>query len=191
MFPIESFQKTVVKIVDILSSLDIPFHLTGGITSVVYGEPRMTQDIDIVLKNSATSVQLPQLIKALGQSDFMFDQTAIEEAVEKKKMFQLFDTVEALKLDMYPREMIAGELDRSEIAEVFEQMPLPIVSRIDAAASKLVWISKGSHKSRRDLRQIFRNLSQEDRQRFSLLVSEFDLTDLLGEVLLENDEIVD
>ena len=191
MFPIESFQKTIVKIVDILKSLGIPFHLTGGITSVAYGEPRMTQDIDIVLQNKKTDEQLPLFIKALSNSDFMFDQAAIEKAVEAKKMFQLFDTAEALKLDMYPREMIAGELSRSEIAEVFEQMPLPIVSRIDAAASKLIWISKGSHKSRRDLRQIFRNLSDDDRERLSLLVSELGLTELLREVLLGNDEIVD
>ena len=47
MFPIESFQKTVVEIVDTLKSLGIPFHLTGGITSVAYDEPQMTKDIDM------------------------------------------------------------------------------------------------------------------------------------------------
>ncbi len=39
MFPIESFRKTLLKIVEILRSLEIPFHLTGGVTSVAYGEP--------------------------------------------------------------------------------------------------------------------------------------------------------
>ena len=73
MFPIESFQKTVVKIVDILKSLGIPFHLTGGITSVAYGEPRMTQDIDIVLQNKKTDEQLSLFINALSNSELMFD----------------------------------------------------------------------------------------------------------------------
>ena len=70
-------------------------------------------------------------------------------------MFQLLDNVEALKLDIYPRELIAGELDRSCLVEVFAGVEFPVASRADVA-SKLVWISKGSHKSRRDLRQIYR-----------------------------------
>ncbi len=41
MFPIESFRKTLLKVVEILQPLQIPFHLTGGVTSVAYGEPRL------------------------------------------------------------------------------------------------------------------------------------------------------
>ena len=148
MFPIEAFQKTLVKIVDILQLLKIPFHLTGGITSVAYGEPRLTQDIDIVVHNESACMRLEQLLVALTQSDFIFEPRAVETAVKKKKMFQLFDPVESLKLDMYPREMIPGELSRSVQAEIFDQVFLPIVSRVDAAASKLVWISKGSRWTR-------------------------------------------
>jgi hypothetical protein len=33
-------------------------------------------------------------------------------------------------------------------------LTLPVASRPDLVLSKLIWISKGSHKSRRDLRQI-------------------------------------
>lgn len=32
-------------------------------------------------------------------------------AVDQKQMFQLLDSQEALKLDVYPRELIPGELD--------------------------------------------------------------------------------
>jgi hypothetical protein len=78
MFPIESFRKTLLKIVEILQRLEIPFHLTGGVTSVAYGEPRLTQDIDIVLQNESTRKQLAQLLSALKQSDFIFDSSAIE-----------------------------------------------------------------------------------------------------------------
>ena len=159
MFPIESFRKTLLKIVDILRRYEIPFHLTGGVTGVAYGEPRMTQGIDIVLSNEATRKRLDGLLATLVESDFLFDRDAIESAVDRKKMFQLFDAVESLKIDMYPREMIPGELSRSVEVEIFDQVKLPIVSKIDAAASKLVWIDKGSHKSRRDLRQIARTVS--------------------------------
>jgi len=104
-------------------------------------------------------------------------------------MFQLLDKVEALKLDIYPRELIPGELDRSCLVEVFAGVQLPVVSRVDASAAKLVWISKGSHKSRRDLRQIYRTSSEVDRQQIRKLASELDLISLLDEVLGESDEL--
>lgn len=49
MFPVEAFQQTLTKFVSILQILEIPFHITGGSISSAYGEPRLTQDIDIVV----------------------------------------------------------------------------------------------------------------------------------------------
>ena len=189
MFPVEAFQATLGKATEIFQQLGVRFHLTGGITSVLYGEPRMTQDIDMVVENDALAKNLESFIRLLEASDFLHDAPSIRRAVEQRAMFQLFDNVEALKLDIYPRELIAGELDRSCLIEVFDGVQLPIVSRVDAAAAKLIWISKGSHKSRRDLRQIYRTSSETDRQRIRELAHELDLTSLLDEVLGESDEL--
>lgn len=46
MFPIESFRKTLLKIVEVLQSLEIPFHLTDGVTSVAYGGYDAAADYD-------------------------------------------------------------------------------------------------------------------------------------------------
>lgn len=189
MFPVEAFQGTLGKAVVIFGQLGVRFHLTGGVTAVVYGEPRMTQDIDIVVDNPVLSNQLDSFLQLLAKSDFIFDTTALRKAVQQRGMFQLFDQVEALKLDIYPRELIAGELDRSRLVEVFAGVELPVVSRADAAAAKLVWVSKGSHKSRRDLRHIYRTSSESDRQRIRALALQLDLNSLFDEVLNEPDEI--
>ena len=188
MFPIEAFRQTLDKAVQIFTALGIRFHLTGGITTVFYGEPRLSQVFDIVVDNSAISTRLDEFFALLAQSDLMFDELAIRTAVESRRMFQLLDTVESLKLDVYPRELIPGELERSVIAEVFAGTSLPIASWADAAASKLVWISKGSHKSRRDLRQILRLSPALDRQLFEGLAVDLGLQDLAGTVLAELDE---
>jgi hypothetical protein len=169
--------------------LDIPFHLTGGITSIAYGEPRMTQDLDVVVCPQAISRRLPEFLAALAASDFLYNEDAIRSAVVAREMFQLLDLVEMLKLDVYPREMIPGELQRSIQLEVFEGVRVPIASRIDAAVSKLIWISKGSHKSRRDLRQLFRLATEDERQRIRRLAGQFGLVPLLESVLAEPDEI--
>lgn len=189
MYPAEIFRDTLSRLLVILTTHKVRFHLTGGITSVAYGEPRMTQDIDIVVDNPALARTLEAFMAAATQAGFMLDAEAIRRAVADRSMFQLFDLAEALKIDIYPREMIPGELDRSALLEIFEGMQVPVVSRPDAAASKLAWASKGSHKSRRDLRQIVRHMTSSERAELGRLAGLFGLVNLLAEILAEPDEI--
>ena len=135
------------------------------------------------------AAELDSFLRSLSESDFIHDSHSVRIAVAEQGMFQLLDSVESLKLDIYARELIPGELDRSVSQEVFEDERLPMASCADVAASKLVWISKGSHKSRRDLRQIFRVASEEDRQFLEQLTEQLGLGPLLAEVLAESDEI--
>ena len=189
MFPIETFRPTLEKIIAILTGHQIRFHLTGGVISVAYGEPRMTQDVDIVIDNGAIKTQLDSFLDALSNSDFLFECTAVRNAVDREGMFQLLDSVEALKLDVYPRELIPGELNRSGAIEIFEGMHVPIASLADTTAAKLVWISKGSHKSRRDLRQLVRTSTADQERTIEQLATDLGLRELLSEVLYESDEI--
>ena len=55
MFPVEVFQNTLATIAAILRQIHVRFHLTGGVTSVLYGEPRMTQDLDVVVDKGHVS----------------------------------------------------------------------------------------------------------------------------------------
>lgn len=190
MFPVDIFRASVEKAARIFLNHSIRFHLTGGVSSVVYGEPRMTQDIDVVADPLALAERLAPFLDTLEVSDFLYDATAIREAVSNAGMFQLLDKVEALKLDIYARELIPGELSRSSMLEVFDGLTLPVVSRADAAASKLVWISKGSHKSRADLRQIVNSASDGQQKLIRDLADRLQLSELLDEVLRESDEFL-
>ena len=49
----------------IFQQLGVRFHLKGGVTSVLYGEPRMTQDIDIVVDNQVLAEQLETFFRLL------------------------------------------------------------------------------------------------------------------------------
>ena len=189
MFPIESFQTTVTRFVDILRQHSIRFHLTGGITSVAWGEPRMTQDIDVVIDNAAISQSLEPFLNSLQASPFMVDEPSIRKAISDRGLFQLFDVEECLKLDVYAREMIPGELDRSVMTTVFENVQLPIASRVDSAVSKLVWVSKGSHKNRRDFRRIYTGASVEEQAAIREFAEQLELAELADTVLSEPDEI--
>lgn len=189
MFPIEAFQSTLEKLAVILRRYQVPFHLTGGVTSVAYAEPRMTQDIDVVVENAIFSSNIKEIINDFSKSDFIFDEPSIRSAVADHKMFQLLDVVESLKLDIYPRELIEGELKRSETIELFEGIHYPIASRVDTAIAKLLWTEQGSHKSRRDLRQLYRSASTEEKDAIDRMANEMAKQELLTAVLEEEDEI--
>jgi len=189
MFPIEAFQTTLGKATDIFRHLGIRFHLTGGVAAVYYAEPRLTQDIDIVIDNTQTLAALDGFLESLEASDFLFDAESVRRAVRSRGMFQLLDGQESLKLDIYPRELIPGELGRSVEQEVFEGTMIPVASCADAVVSKLVWASKGSSKSRRDVRKMFRQASKVDRRLVEQLSDQLGLRELLQEVLAEQEEI--
>jgi hypothetical protein len=149
----------------------------------------MTQDIDVVIDPAQTERVRESFLTSLDHSDFLFNPDTVHKAIREGGMFQLLDQSEALKLDVYVREMIAGELDRSERMEVFAGHWLPVVSRVDAALSKLIWIHKGSHKSRSDLRAIYRNASVDQQQQIGEAANEIELSELLLQVLAEANEL--
>ena len=72
MHPPDIFRPTILRIAALLEAHGIRFHLTGGIASVAYGEPRMTQDVDIVVDNTAIARCLDSFIAAAGHSRSAF-----------------------------------------------------------------------------------------------------------------------
>ena len=189
MFPVEAFERTIAKFVVIAEAIELPFHLTGGSISSAYGEPRLTQDIDFVVSPDVAKRRIEDLIQQFASSDFLFTETVVRQAVETGDLFQLLDKSESLKLDIYPRELIPGELQRSVQMELFEGVMLPVVCQTDAALSKLIWIDKGSQRSRRDLRGIFRNCDSPQQSHIRQRATQMNLLALLEEVLSEPDEI--
>ncbi len=66
---------------------------------------------------------------------------------------------------------------------------LRVVSRTDAAISKLIWIDKGSQRSRRDFRGIFSGCDLQQQSDIRNEATGLHLSELLDEVLAESDEI--
>lgn len=97
MFTVEAFRQTLRKFKALLSPYPIRFHLTGGVTGTAYGEPRMTQNIDVVIDPKQAQSVLDRLVNSLRQSDFLFDEPALRRAITECEMFQLLDRVESLK----------------------------------------------------------------------------------------------
>lgn len=185
----EGFEPTLRKLVSLLDRFSVRFHLTGGIASVAYGEPRLTQDIDLVVDAERLIAVETEFLGALSDAGFLFVDATVRRSIASGRMFQLLEPDEVVKVDLYPRCLIPGELERSVHVEVFPGLPLPLVARTDAALSKLIWIDRGSHRSRRDLRSILRGASPDELAVVRRTARGMDLETLLDEVLRETDEI--
>lgn len=106
MFPVEAIQRTIDKFVQIASAIELPFHLTGGLISSAYGEPRLTQYIDIVVSPAVSKQRVDEFVEKLATSDFWFTETVVRKSIRENDLFQLLDKSESLKLDVYPRELM-------------------------------------------------------------------------------------
>lgn len=189
MFPPEAFRPLLLQISELLRKRNIRFALTGGLVSAFFREPRYTQDADLVVSPDDLRAELPELLADLRQANYLFREEVVRDALKRGRSFQVIQLDEMLKLDFYPYELIPGELSRAQPDELFPGVVLPILSPPDVVASKIVWISKGSHKSRSDVRQMMRRMSPEQHADVRSYLLEFGLVDLLDEVLAEPDEI--
>lgn len=187
MHQVEIFRPTLTKLVGVLERVGVRFHLTGGVIAVAYGEPRMTQDLDLVIDSEAALENREALLRELSAAGFHLEEQTVRSALAARTMFQILDIDQALKLDLYPESSIPGELARSVMAEVLPGLTLPIAARTDAALSKLIWASRGSHKSRRDCREILRHASAEEFATVKGMADARKLLGLLEQILVEDD----
>ena len=87
MFPVEAFENTIGKFVAIAEAIGLPFHITGGSISSAYGEPRLTQDIDIVVSPEVARTRIDDLVNELESSDFLFTEPVLRQAIQTGNLF--------------------------------------------------------------------------------------------------------
>jgi len=147
-------------VVSVLNRGQFGFHLTGGLASSFYGEPRFTQDIDIVL-TIPTDSSREFLFKELSEK-FIVEWDALCEAVRRERIFQALHKSKLIKVDFHVGEAIPNELSRSKQVELLPNIFVPLVSMEDSILSKLIWISKGSEKARLDVKAMLQRSGEID-----------------------------
>ena len=94
-------EELLKQIGKILKRLGIPYAITGGIAVVVWGRPRFTADIDIVVQ------LIPQKLDALAvellkiDKDVYVDRTMMRRALERKGEFNFIHPASGLKVDFW------------------------------------------------------------------------------------------
>lgn len=82
----------------ILEQLGIPYFVTGSMASIYYGEPRFTNDIDVVVQLGTKDVDA--FCRSFPSPDFYLSPAAVRDAVLRCFQFNIIHTVSGLKIDV-------------------------------------------------------------------------------------------
>jgi hypothetical protein len=171
----------------VFTRLNVPYLIGGSFASSLYGEPRSTNDIDIVVDLEQS--QVTPLATALAASgECYFDEDAMRTAVDRGQSFNIIHLVTAVKVDVFvagtdvfDRERLQRrrriELQQGSANVVYVDTPEATILR------KLEWYRRGGESSERQWRDVISVLRarplQLDREYLSLWATRLKIADLL------------
>ena len=91
------------RLAQTLESLRIPYLITGSMATIAYGEPRFTNDIDVVVR--LASHQIDELCRAFPAEEFYISREAVADAVTRGTQFNVLHPTSGLKIDVMVAEM--------------------------------------------------------------------------------------
>ena len=144
-------EDTLKKVTRILNKFKIPYLVTGGVAIVVWGRPRYTADIDIIIELEKEKVK--KFVAALSQEGYV-DEDVVKEALKFKSEFNFIDQESGMKVDFWILEN--SEFDRSRLRRAIVRkiagVPISFSSPEDLILKKLLWFNES--KSTRQLEDI-------------------------------------
>lgn len=145
-------------VVKTFERLDIPYLVTGSIASMAYGEPRLTNDIDIVAGIRERDIQA--LVTTFPEADFYISDAAILEAIRSKGQFNIIHPESGLKVDIMIRRESAFDDSRFSRARRFaasQSSTANFASPEDIIIKKMEYYKMGgSEKHLRDITGILK-----------------------------------
>ena len=79
----------------------IPYRVVGSMASIVYGEPRFTNDVDVLV--DMTEQHITAIEKEFPDPDFYLSTEAIRTAIRSRTQFYILHLPSGLKLDIIQR----------------------------------------------------------------------------------------
>ena len=86
-------------LIETLEGLGIRYMIGGSQASIYFGEPRLTQDIDVVVELSAN--ELSRLLERFPVADFYLSEDAARDAVAQRGQFNIIHGASGLKIDVF------------------------------------------------------------------------------------------
>lgn len=151
----------LVKIVKKLNSLKIPYLVTGGMAIYVWGRPRFTADIDLVVELNKQDIK--KLVNALIKEGYI-DEDMIREAIAYQSEFNFIDQEEGIKVDFWILKKDAFDKSKFKrrVAKKVLNQNVYFISAEDLILVKLLWFKEGrSYRHLEDILSILEMLKKK------------------------------
>lgn len=149
-----SREEFLENIVGLLDEVDLPYMISGSLAAAFHGEPRATNDIDLVIAPDAA--RLTAFVSKLDER-FYASPEAAHDALRRRGMFNVIDTTTGWKADLIVRKdrpYSLCEFERRRAVEFLGHRYF-LVSPEDSILSKLEWCKLGeSERQFRDALQV-------------------------------------
>ncbi len=139
-----------------LEACGIPYTIGGSLASSFSGEPRFTQDVDILVR--LENPQIARLVSALGPA-FYADADAIRRAIAQRSSVKVIHIATSIKVDLFfagASALDEHQLRRSERRRIAatEDGFANFHSHDDILLQKLLWYRTGGEVSDRQWRDV-------------------------------------
>ena len=100
------------SLVFVLTRLEVPYLVTGSLATIAYGEPRFTNDIDIIA--ALTLSHASPFCESFPPPEYYLSSEAVTTAIRRQHQFNLIHITAGLKADIIVSR--DSEFDRSRFA---------------------------------------------------------------------------
>jgi hypothetical protein len=150
--------------------LKIPYLITGSVASMAYGEPRLTNDIDIVA--GIDEGHIASLAAAFPSDEFYISEDMVRQAIRERGQFNIIHPASGLKVDIMIRRDSPFERSRFSRArriQTAEHQQANFASPEDVIIKKMEYYREGgSEKHLRDITGILKISGKELDQNYIL-----------------------
>jgi len=175
--------KYLIKAFDLLG---IRYFITGSMASIFYGEPRFTNDIDVVAEIKEEHIAV--LLKLFPEDEFYLSDDAVRDAIRNQYQFNIIHPTSGLKIDVVIAK--GDDFDKSRFKRLKRVTPIEktwanFASPEDVIIMKMRYYKEGeSEKHLRDIASMLKISGSEiDRNYIELWAKKLNLLDIWNTIL--------
>ncbi len=143
----------LLYVVRCFEKLKLPYFITGSMASIAYGEPRFTNDIDLVAV--IKQVQVEAFKACFPETEFYLETNSIKKAIDHRHQFNIIHPASGLKVDVFISkgdDFDKNRFNRKKKLNVSESESANFASPEDIIIKKLEYYKEGrSEKHLRDI----------------------------------------
>ena len=178
-------RQLLAKIASILEQLNIAYMVTGGMAVFVWGRPRFTADIDMIIKLETKNVNsLASALLGISELGYV-DKDVMREALVRRGEFNFIDGLSGVKVDFWVMNKSDLETEgfKRRITKDITGQQVYFISPEDLVLKKLLWFKEtGSSRHLEDAQSIVK-ISKLDKKYLKKWAAKLDIGDKIKDLL--------